>query len=152
MFIVLIDDYNQSLNRGTQPNDKCPNGGSFDGANCFIGSPPAGESAFIYSDRFYYTPVGCCDCPQQGTWYDGANCYVMNIPDNSIGFIWNNNMYLKPAGNNSYPYDAVKGYVMGNVENLLKHVYGLSSLRSKLSDNLPSNMTNKHLDVYFDFY
>jgi len=59
---------------------------------------------------------------------------------------------LKPAGNNSYPYDAVIGYNMSGIEILLNHVYGLSSLRSKFSNMDLLHMTDKHLDVYFDFY
>ncbi|MEA3504595.1 MAG: hypothetical protein U9R32_05295 [Bacteroidota bacterium] len=152
LFIDLVDNYNQSLKRGVQPSNKCPNGGAFNGSHCYIGTPPSGEISFIYADNFYYTPVGCCDCPQSGTWYDGANCYVMDIPNNSIGFIYNNSWYLHPAGNSNYPYDQVYGYTMSNIENLLKHVYGLSSLQTKLKANKPSWMTDKHIDVYLNYF
>jgi hypothetical protein len=29
--------------------------GSFDGANCYMGTPPAGSNAFVYANNFYYT-------------------------------------------------------------------------------------------------
>ncbi|MCK4662900.1 MAG: hypothetical protein KAT68_08550 [Bacteroidales bacterium] len=152
LFIDLVDTYNQSLNKGVQPTNKCPNGGTFDGCHCHIGTPPSGESAFIYSDNFYYTPVGCCNCPLTGSEYDGANCKVMDIPVNSIGFIWHNKWYLHPAGNSNYPYDQVSGYTMHSIESFLKHVYGLSSLQSKLKANKPSRMTDKHLDIYLNYF
>ena len=87
-----------------------------------------------------------------GSWFDGANCFVQNIPNGSIGFIWNNNWYLHPAGNSNYPYDQVSGYTMGNIEQLLKHSYGLTSLRNQLKANKPSNMTDKHIDVYLNYF
>jgi len=75
LFIDVLDNYNQSTNRGTQPTNRCPDGGWFNSMHCYIGSAPSGESAFIYADNFYHTPIGCCNCPQPGSWYDGANCY-----------------------------------------------------------------------------
>jgi len=152
IFIDLVDSYNQSIEKGELPTNRCPDGGAFDGSNCYIGSPPDGENAFIYADNFYHTPVECCNCPQQGTYFDGANCFKMDIPDNSIGFIWNNSWYLYPAGDTDYPYDRIYGYTMNNVEQILKHVYGLSSLRSKLKSNKPNGMTDKHIDVYLNYY
>lgn len=34
----------------------CPLMGSYDGANCWLGQLPAGTTAFIYANNFYYTP------------------------------------------------------------------------------------------------
>ncbi len=151
LFIDFIDGYNQGIERGTVA-DRCPDGGTFDG-NCYIGTPPQGETSFIYADNFYYTPVNCCDCPLPGSWYDGANCFVENIPEDRIGFIWNNNWYLRPAGDNTRPYDEISGYTMGTLESqVLRYSYGLTSLRTKLKENKPAGMTDKHIDLYRDYY
>lgn len=75
----------------------CPYMGSYDGANCYLGTPPAGTSAFIYANNFYYTPVGVNSCPYPGSWYDGANCFVANIHPNADPFIWSNNWYVQPG-------------------------------------------------------
>ena len=151
LFIDFIDNYNQSIRRGTVASS-CPDGGVFDG-NCYIGTPPQGETSFIYADNFYYTPVNCCDCPLPGSWYDGANCFVQDIPDNRIGFIWNNNWYLRPAGDEARPYDEISGYTMFDLEQrILPHSYGLTSLRSKLKEFKPNGMTDKHIDLYFNYY
>ncbi|NPD87037.1 hypothetical protein HNS38_19985 [Lentimicrobium sp. L6] len=153
LFIDCIDNYNQALNGGGLPTNRCPDGGWFDGVNCRIGTPPAGETAFIYADKFCYTPVGCCDCPEEGSSFDGSNCVLLDIPDSSIGFVWNNTWYLNPAGNPNFPYDQVSGYSIAYLEsNIIKYSYGLTSLRTKLKAHKPSNMTDKHIDVYLNFF
>ena len=152
LFIDFIDDYNQSVIRGNVPNS-CPDGGVLVNNNCYVGSPPQGESSFVYADNFYYTPVNCCDCPLEGSWYDGANCFVQDIPEDRIGFIQNNSWYLSPAGDDERPYDEISGYTMFNLErNVLPHAYGLTSLRSKLKEFKPAGMTDKHIDLYFNYY
>ncbi len=155
LFIDLVDNYNQSLSHpsASMPSNRCPNGGSFDGANCYIGTPPSGETSFIYADNFYYTPVGCCSCPNVGTSFDGANCFVRSIPSNVVPFILNNSMYFMPAGDSRYPYDAVSGYTLAYIEsNILKHSYGLSSLTSRLKSNKPTGVTDKQLDILLAYY
>ena len=153
LFIDLVDDYNQSLLKGEQPTDKCPNGGTFDGTGCNLGTPPNGETAFIYSNNFYYTPVGECDCPITNSWFDGANCYFREIAPNELGFIHNNSWYLVPAGNTDYPNDAINQYTMGYLEsNIIKHSYGLSSLQTNLKNNKPTGLTDEYIDAYLNFY
>ena len=153
LFIDILDNYNQSRLRGDMPEDRCPDGGWFNGSHCYIDAAPSGESAFIYSDNFYHTPIGACNCPRPGSWFDGVNCFVMDIPDNSIGLIWNNQWYLFPAGNDNYPYDQISGYSIGTLEsNIVKYAYGLTSLRTKLKANKPSGITDKHIDVYLNFF
>jgi hypothetical protein len=76
--------------------NRCPYLGRFDSANCFIGTPPKGTSAFIWSNNFYYTPLPGNQCPYPGSWYDGANCFVTTIPSGASPFIWNNAWYVKP--------------------------------------------------------
>ncbi|MEZ4382677.1 MAG: hypothetical protein R3A79_15170 [Nannocystaceae bacterium] len=73
----------------------CPNGGSFDGANCYMGSPPAGTKAFIYGGSYYYTPVGANSCPKSGSRFDGANCHVQRVPSGVKPFIYANNWYYQ---------------------------------------------------------
>jgi hypothetical protein len=70
--------------------------GSYDGANCYVGTPPTGTTAFIYNGHYYYTAKSGNQCPYSGSWFDGANCYVGDIPSSTEGFIYNNNWYVKP--------------------------------------------------------
>jgi hypothetical protein len=75
----------------------CPYIGSYDGANCWVGQPPAGTGAFIYANNFYYTPVAGNLCPRPGSWFDGANCFVTAIPPQTQPFIWSNMWYVAPV-------------------------------------------------------
>jgi hypothetical protein len=75
----------------------CPYIGSYDGANCWLGQPPAGTHAFTWSTNFYYTPVNGNQCPKPGSWYDGANCFVTAIPPQTSPFIWSNMWYVQPV-------------------------------------------------------
>lgn len=160
LFIDFLDSHNQSrLNpngtlRSTLPADPCPGDANPDGAgNCYIGIAPSGTNAFIYNEHFYYSPVGCCDCPYPGSWYDGANCYLQDIPEDRIGFIYNNRWYLMPLGDPQFPYDVINGFTISQIESdIIPHAYGLTSLRSELLSNLPSGMTPKKLNIYLDFY
>jgi hypothetical protein len=74
--------------------------GSWDGAHCYVGTPPAGTTAFMYPNNtgnFYYSPVhSVIPCPYPGSHYDGANCWVMDIPASNPGFIYNNKWYAQP--------------------------------------------------------
>jgi hypothetical protein len=87
----------QASNGGTCTTP-CPYLGSYDGANCQVGQPPAGTSAFIYANNFYYTPMnGNPKCPKPGSWFDSANCFVMTIPPQTTPFIWANWWYVAPV-------------------------------------------------------
>lgn len=153
IFIDLFESYNQALQRGVMPADRCPDGGTFDGSNCFVVQPPYGESVFIYNYNFYYTPQNCCDCPIPGTYYDGANCFVLAVPSTSIPFKYLGKGYIFPAGDSNNPYDQVKNYNISSFEqNILKHSYGLSSLKTKLKEYLPAGMTERHIDIYMDIF
>lgn len=67
----------------------CPVGeGIYDGANCWIPTPP-GRSSFIHQGGLYWTPGP--ECPL-GT-HDGANCLVASVPGGSMAFIHQNNLY-----------------------------------------------------------
>ncbi|MEZ4448046.1 MAG: hypothetical protein R3B09_01120 [Nannocystaceae bacterium] len=76
---------------GCQP---CPKGGSFDGANCYIGAAPTGTKAFLYAGNYYYTAVNRT-CPLSGSRFDGANCLVSKAPDGTKPFIYANNWYYE---------------------------------------------------------
>lgn len=75
----------------------CPLMGLYDGANCWLGQPPAGTSAFLYSNNFYYTPISGNQCPRPGSWFDGANCFVTAIHPQATPFIWSNMWYVAPV-------------------------------------------------------
>jgi len=55
-------------------------------------------------------------------------------------------------GSTNYPDDAIHAYTMPRIENLLKHVYGLSSLQSKLKANKPYGVTDNQIDRYLNYY
>lgn len=156
LFIDLVDNFNQSYSTNVgavMPSNRCPNGGTYNSVGCKISSFPQGESWFIYNNSFYYTPVGCCSCPTSGTWYDGANCFVINIPSTVIPFVYYFDYYFTPAGDSRFPNDHVSSYTLPFIEsNILKHSYGLSSLLSNLKANKPTNITDRHLDILFNFY
>jgi hypothetical protein len=50
------------------------------------------------------------------------------------------------------PNDPISGYTMGNLEQRLKHVYGLSSLKTKLKENKPNGVTNTEIDNQLALY
>jgi hypothetical protein len=80
----------------TQCGVPCPRGGWFDGANCQIGTPPAGTTAFIWGGNYYYTPLPPPNrCPYPGSWFDTANCFVQAVPPGVQPFIWANYWYYK---------------------------------------------------------
>lgn len=80
----------------------CPHMGTFDGANCYVGAPPAPAEAFLWSSNplhqsFYYKPLSnnpATRCPVGG--YDGANCYWGSAPTETMtAFLWNNAYYVE---------------------------------------------------------
>jgi len=50
------------------------------------------------------------------------------------------------------PNDIISEYTMGNIEQRLKHVYGLSSLKTKLKENKPNGVTNTEIDNQLSLY
>ncbi len=81
-----------TFNLGGNP---CPFKGYFDSVNCYIGTPPAGGSPFIYNNNFYYTPLSAdpaTRCPVGG--WDGANCLFEKNPPAAIPFLWGDHFYL----------------------------------------------------------
>ncbi len=83
--------------------------GGYDGCNCYVGEPPSGTTAFIYTYQdnnsyFMYTPVDGNQCPLEGSSFDGANCQylLINPYDVSDAFIYNNRWYMRP--------DLIPGY------------------------------------------
>lgn len=76
--------------------------GSYDTYNCYVGSPPSGSEAFVYTYQssgntwFMYTPVNGNQCPLPGSSFDGANCQYRQVPDGADWFLWNNKWYVKP--------------------------------------------------------
>jgi hypothetical protein len=73
----------------------CPKGGKYDGANCYIGSPPAGTRAFLWANNYYYTPQPWNRCTAPGSHFDGANCFVKKVPAGTKPFIYANKWYYK---------------------------------------------------------
>lgn len=78
---------------------------------------------------------------------------MMDIPIDRIGFIYSNNWYLHPLGDPNRPYDVLKGWSISQIEDqIIPNAYGLTSTRTAMKNNLPSEMTNKRVDTYLDFY
>lgn len=74
--------------------------GSWDSRNCYVGTAPAGTTAFVWPNntgRFYYSASsGSNKCPLPGSWFDGSNCAYLKIPeDKTYGFVWDNKWYVK---------------------------------------------------------
>jgi hypothetical protein len=70
--------------------------GSYDGANCYVGSAPSGTNAFIYNDKFFYTALNGNQCPLPGSTFDGVHCMLTDIVDNASPYIYNNRWYVQP--------------------------------------------------------
>jgi hypothetical protein len=68
--------------------------GTFDSENCYVLSPAAGTSPFIYGNGLYTTPLPGNVCPH-GT-FDGANCVIAWIPPGTQGFVYGGNLYTTP--------------------------------------------------------
>ncbi|MBI2392658.1 MAG: hypothetical protein HYV09_23940 [Deltaproteobacteria bacterium] len=66
----------------------------YDGANCFVATPPAGSTPFIYENNLYVTTPTPGTCAL-GSW-DGANCLVATAPPGTQGFVWAGNLYYSP--------------------------------------------------------
>ncbi len=144
-----------------------PNPPGFDGSNCQVGIPPSGTDAFIYDANFYYTPVGCCDCPYPGSSFDNYNCYVQPIPSDRIGFVYNNRWYLHPLGDPNLPYDVLHNWSMAQIEDhIIPNAYidgiiidinppwedELDAVREAILGNLAPGMTEKQVNKYLEFY
>ena len=52
----------------------------------------------------------------------------------------------------SYPNDIINSYTMHNIKQLLKHVYGLYSLKNKLKANKPYGVTDNDIDNQLSIY
>ncbi|NTX01858.1 hypothetical protein HUA74_19125 [Myxococcus sp. CA051A] len=68
---------------------------TFDGANCYVASMPAGDgSPFMHANNYYMTrgPNNVCEAG----WFDGANCYLGTPPSGKSGFFWGSAFYYSP--------------------------------------------------------
>lgn len=153
LFIDLIDNYNQSLEYGGLPSNRCPCGGAFDGANCLVYTVGSGMTPLIEDDAFWHTPHPSYGCPQTYIPPGRGNCFVMDIPATCLPFIYGQGMYFRPAGNPVRPYDDVNGYTLAYIEStFLKDVYGLHSLKQELKQHKPAGVNNKQIDILMDYY
>ncbi|MEM7156023.1 MAG: hypothetical protein AAF799_24435 [Myxococcota bacterium] len=77
-----------------EPEEHCPYGGWFDGANCSFGEAPAGTTAFVYAGSYYHTPRPSWPfCPISGSTFDTVNCRVRPVPAGANPFINANHWY-----------------------------------------------------------
>ena len=83
--------------------------GSFDGANCYVGAPPAGTTPFIFGKSLYYTPVRNA-CPLPRSTFDGLNCFVAEAPKGTHPYVYmttpfvvGQDLFYTPAPNNTCP-------------------------------------------------
>jgi hypothetical protein len=75
--------------------EACPDGGSFDGANCRIGALPAREDWFIHErDLVYPAELGVDGCPDGGE-RRGELCVVHDTPGARHAFTWDGSFYLQ---------------------------------------------------------
>ncbi len=154
LFIDLVDRYNQSLKSFDQPSNRCPSGGTFNGSMCYVGTAPNGKQAGMFGNTFYYLPDNGNACSLPNTFSHHGYCHVLSFPNNVLPYIGDNrttwNLY--PAGDDKYPYDEISGYTMAGLEQMLKHVYGLGSLKRELKSNMPVGFSVKKLYFYFKYY
>jgi hypothetical protein len=90
--------------------------GTYDGTNCYVATPPAGTTPFIWQGGLYHTPAKVPTCPLSGSQYDGSNCYVATPPPGTTPFIWQGGLYYTAAPGGSCPlpgsqYDGSNCYV-----------------------------------------
>lgn len=160
IFIDMFDALNQSTQApANPPTPRCNQQNYNFGSNeCFYHNiAPNGTTPFIYADNFYYTPVNGNQCPMVGSNFDGANCFVAPIPSDRIGSLdfafYGNGWKTSASGDPSIPYDEITGFTMGDLENqVIKNSKNKSELIQKLKQYKPSPMTDKHIDLYFNFY
>ncbi len=90
-------EYKLAKVRNDPCTNQCPLLGGWDGANCLVGTPPVGTTAFIYQGSFYYTPVNVNQCPHPGSFLVGNGCFVQTPPPCSGPFIYQNRWYVGPV-------------------------------------------------------
>ncbi|MCA9565189.1 MAG: glycoside hydrolase family 16 protein, partial [Myxococcales bacterium] len=80
---------NQLYYSAVDGENRCPFGGTFDSANCYLGPPPAGSTALVYDGDFH---VRVDACPFGGVLDEGAGgCLVHDLSPTSGAFIWAGN-------------------------------------------------------------
>ena len=83
LFIDLVDDNNQSYSNKGLPANRCPYGGWFDGASCYLGaepnSIPQNAITFIWNSNYYYYPAGNDSYP-----FDVVSGYTMSTIESNI--------------------------------------------------------------------
>lgn len=101
-----------------------------------------------YGDWNYYVPVQYPNSVAYQNWDKSSdgNEYT-NIYINLFDDVNDNSLYW------GRPVDNVKGYTFSFIEtNILKHVYGLSSLSTKLKSFKPSGVTDPQIDLLLSYY
>lgn len=76
----------------------CPYRGRWDGANCFVMTPPY-PGPFVWQGNFYANGTAC----NVVGWFDGAHCQFgsnppLGVPGHPWAFLWNGSFYLSPTG------------------------------------------------------
>lgn len=83
------------------PCPNCPSPYVYDGANCWLFTPPSGSNPFIQNGYFYWDdPSHTCNPPGSPAFWDGAHCamqYKLGTGANYGGFIYNGGFYIKCA-------------------------------------------------------
>jgi hypothetical protein len=110
--------YDKPWHDGTSPGP-CPYRGRWDGANCFVITPPY-PGPFVWQGNFYANGTAC----NVVGWFDGAHCQFGSNPAAGVSghpsaFLWNGSFYLTPVGWAAYmqcadatkwsPYGDLKG-------------------------------------------
>ena len=156
MFIDLADNINQSKQNSatlTFPPDRCPEGGSFDGQNCFIASAPTGTNAFHNEQYFLNTPLTGGACPYPNSISTSQGCRVFEISQYAIPFIYNNGWYYSSVGDLNRPPDEVSFYDLPRIEDkVIPYAFDMESLKAKPKEHNPSYVSDKRIDILMDFY
>ena len=88
------------VNTSVRIGNPCPNGGSYDGANCLVATPPGGAKAFLLDGNFYYPFLSsnpATQCPLGSS--DTANCFLGYTPEDAVPFLYQNRYYYSATCN-----------------------------------------------------
>ena len=90
-------DYTRAWKLCESTADYCPKGGSYDGANCRVGTVPNRNDVFIHKSSLVYPALsGALPCPDGGSQREGL-CMVHEIGEGTKTFIWGSSFYIANA-------------------------------------------------------
>ncbi|WP_420013856.1 hypothetical protein [Tateyamaria sp.] len=106
--------------------NRCPDGGRWDGANCFIAEQGA-QTGFTYEGNVYVQGGPTCVYGD----YDGANCKLSSLTQGQKPFVYNGSLYARDAcapQDTASSGDDCRATMFGNAENAIS---GTAKMQAK---------------------